>query len=52
LTGPENPADKAIYDFSRALELTAAGDKGFRFLIYEMRGDAQFGKAAWRKTLR
>jgi tetratricopeptide (TPR) repeat protein len=43
--------DKAIYDFTRALELTGSGEKGFRFLIYEMRGDAQFGKNAWQSAI-
>ena len=39
--------DKAIYDFSKALELTGEGDKSMRFLIFEMRGDAYFGKNTW-----
>jgi tetratricopeptide (TPR) repeat protein len=43
--------DKAIYDFTRALELTGSGEKGFRLLIYEMRGDAQFGKNAWQSAI-
>ena len=41
--------DQAIYDFTRALELTGEGEKNLRFLIYEMRGDAYFGKNAWLK---
>ena len=43
--------DKAVYDFSRALELTDTGDKSFRFLIYEMRGDAYFGQNAWPSAI-
>jgi tetratricopeptide (TPR) repeat protein len=43
--------DLAIYDFTRALELTAEGDKSLRFLIYEMRGDAYFGKSAWTSAI-
>jgi tetratricopeptide (TPR) repeat protein len=43
--------DKAIYDFTRALELTGEGDKNLRFLIYEMRGDAYFGKNAWTSAI-
>ena len=43
--------DPAIYDFTRALELTGEGDKSLRFLIYEMRGDAYFGKDAWTSAI-
>jgi tetratricopeptide (TPR) repeat protein len=43
--------DKAIYDFSRALELTGQGDKKMKFLIYEMRGDAYFGKETWASAI-
>ena len=43
--------DQAIYDFTRALELTGEGDKSMRFLIYEMRGDAYFGKKAWTNSI-
>ena len=43
--------DQAIYDFTRALELTGEGDKSMRFLIYEMRGDAYFGKNAWTNSI-
>jgi tetratricopeptide (TPR) repeat protein len=43
--------DPAIYDFTRALELTGEGDKNLRFLIYEMRGDAYFGKDAWTSAI-
>jgi len=43
--------DQAIYDFSRALELTGESDKSLRFLIYEMRGDAYFGKSAWTSAI-
>jgi tetratricopeptide (TPR) repeat protein len=43
--------DKAIYDFTKSLELTAQGDKTMKFLIYEMRGDAYFGKSAWASAI-
>jgi tetratricopeptide (TPR) repeat protein len=43
--------DPAIYDFTKALELTGQRDKGLRFLIYEMRGDAYFGKSAWASSI-
>jgi len=43
--------DPAIYDFTRALELTGEGDKSLRFLIFEMRGDAYFGKDAWTSAI-
>jgi Tfp pilus assembly protein PilF len=43
--------DQAIYDFTRALELTEKNDKNLRFLIYEMRGDAYFGKDAWASAI-
>jgi tetratricopeptide (TPR) repeat protein len=43
--------DQAIYDFTRALELTGGGDRSLKFLIYEMRGDAYFGKDAWASAI-
>jgi len=43
--------DQAIYDFTKALELTEEGNKSMRFLIYEMRGDAHFGKNAWMSAI-
>ena len=43
--------DQAIYDFTRALELTGEGDKSLRFLIREMRGDAYFGKNDWTSAI-
>jgi len=43
--------DQAIYDFTKALELTGEGDKSMRFLIFEMRGDAYFGKSAWTSAI-
>jgi tetratricopeptide (TPR) repeat protein len=43
--------DQAIYDFTRALELTGDSDKSMRFLIFEMRGDAYFGKNAWTSAI-
>ena len=44
--------DQAIYDFTRALELTGGGDKNLRFLIYEMRGNANFGENNWTSAIR
>jgi outer membrane protein assembly factor BamD (BamD/ComL family) len=43
--------DQAIYDFTRGLELTREGDKSLRFLIYEMRGTAYFGKSDWTSAI-
>lgn len=39
--------DKAIYDLTKALEMTPRGEKNLQFQIYSSRGDAWLSKKAY-----